>query len=99
MSDGNIYINQPLLMEIAVVDRDGNAIDISEATTIEMKLSIAGGSVITKVASLKEGSDSIAKYQYAAGDINALGLGAWWVVVDGVPCKTYCEQVYAEGQG
>lgn len=67
------------------VSEDGTAVDVSAATTKQIKLRTPEGRVLTKTASfVTDGSDGAMQYTLQQGDLDAPGLWRWQGYLAGV---------------
>jgi hypothetical protein len=63
------------VIELTITDQDGNAVDISGATTKEIHLEKPGNVDVAKDGVFKtDGTDGVLKYTTIAGDLSATGL-------------------------
>lgn len=95
------------MFRVTVKDEDGNAVNISAATTLELKFKspTVGAAVITKTAGLTSGgADGRMQFKDTAGDLtNVVGSWKFWgrVVLAGgedIESSSLAYDVYAGGE-
>ncbi len=71
----DIHLNDVGTQFVVTVQEDGNVVDISGATTKQMKFKKPDGSIETRTASFQtDGVDGVLTYTTQAGDMNVIGL-------------------------
>lgn len=70
-----INVGDVVTFRVTVTDQDGSAVDVSGASTKQIKLRKPSGTVLTKTASFTtDGSDGKIEYQTANTDLDVAGV-------------------------
>jgi len=77
MSDSTVHVGDiGTVIRLTILDQDGNALDISLATTLQIAFKKPNGTTVQKTAVLVgTGTDGKVYYQFVTGDLDV--AGAW----------------------
>ena len=78
------HVDDLLTLRIPIKDENGNALDVSAASTLQIKFQKPSAANVTKTATVVPGDSTAIEYQFLAAELDEAGLWQAQPVITGL---------------